>query len=70
MYVEAGADLNFVHEQQGSILHAAVLQGSLDTVKYLCSASTLLQCQDEVVDGDGDTALHVACSLGHVDIIQ
>ena len=70
MYAEAGANLAFRDADKGTLLHAAVLQGSLEIVQYLSTVVGVVAVQHVLLDGDGATALHLACSLGHVQIVR
>ena len=71
IFAEQGADLQFLHpDDRSSLLHAAVLGQSVDTVNFLGEASELMANQHTVRDSNGATALHLACSLGLVDIVR
>lgn len=48
-------------------LHAAALGGSLDCVKYLIP---LLGDRRFATNDTGDTCLHLACSYGHLEVVQ
>ena len=68
--VKHGASLHSVSNNDQTLLHAAALKGSLDTVKYLHTNTTLLQYQHAAQDGAGNLALHLACSGACAEIAR
>jgi ankyrin repeat protein len=62
-FVAMGDDINVKADTEEIPLHSASESGQVATVQYLCKHGALLDLQD-----NGNTALHVAVSNGHLDV--
>lgn len=62
-----GANVNYTNEFGESILMSAVLNGYPDVVRLLVSNETI---QINQINGDGDTALLIASSIGNVKVMK
>ena len=63
-----GSDVTSLNSRQRTPLHLAVEAGSLETVRLLLSP--LLANTLEIKDADGNTPLHIACSLNRLEILK
>eukprot|EP01124_Arcella_intermedia_P011628 TRINITY_DN18052_c0_g1_i1.p1 TRINITY_DN18052_c0_g1~~TRINITY_DN18052_c0_g1_i1.p1 ORF type:complete len:1424 (-),score=349.46 TRINITY_DN18052_c0_g1_i1:31-4302(-) len=66
--INAGSDIDksFKSPVGASILHQAIHRGAIEPVLYLLEHKQKLNCTDTY----GNTPLHEACTLGHLQIVQ